>query len=230
MKKSYRLLCLLFALMLANPIVFAADEPTDVSIEGLKLVHKDNRGELYVEEGVDWNEYTQIKLEPATVAFRKYWKRDQNRSEPFKVTDQDMERIKSGLSDLFNEVFTEELTQKGGYTITETNGADVMTLVPQIVDLDVAAPDTRNNPGMSRSYVNQAGRMTLILEIYDSESGDLLAKGSHRQDAPQYTYMRWASSVSNTVEARRMLQKWADKLVKRLDEARKETATPAAAE
>ena len=225
MKLSQGLVCLPFALLIAASAAWAESEPTEVSIEGLNLVHKDRRGELYAEDGVDWNEYTQIKLERATVSFRKNWKRDQNRGEPFKVSDQDMERIKSGLSDLFNEVFTEELTQKGGYTITESNGADVMTLVPRIVDLDVAAPDTRNNPGITKTYVNQAGRMTLILEIYDSESGDLLAKASHRQDAPQYTYMRWASSVSNTAEARRMLQNWADKLVKRLDEARSESAS-----
>jgi hypothetical protein len=205
-------------------MVWAESEPTEVSIEGLSLIHKDRRGELYADEGVDWNAYTRIKLERATVAFRKNWKRDQNRSDPFKVSDKDMERIKSGLSDLFNEVFTEELTGKGGYTMTESNGADVMTLLPRIVDLDVAAPDPLNSPGLTRSYTNKAGRMTLILEIYDSESGDLLAKASHRQDAPQYTYMRWSNSVTNTAEARRMLHIWADKLVKRLDEARSNSA------
>ena len=198
---------------------FAKNEPSEVSIEGLSLVDKDRRGEIYADPDVDWSEYTEIKLERATVAFRKNWKRDQNRYDPFKVRDQDMEKIKTGLSDLFNDVFTEELTTKGGYTISDSMGAEVMTLVPQIVDLDVAAPDT-NRPGITTTYTEQAGRMTLILEIYDSQSGDLIAKASHRQDAPRYGYMRWANSVSNTAEARRMLQRWAKDLLKRLDEAR----------
>ena len=79
--------------------------------------------------------------------------------------------------------------------------------------------NTRNNPGITKSYTDQAGRMTLILEIYDSQSGDMIAKASNRQDAPRYGYVRWANSVSNTAEARRMLQRWANMLIERLEEA-----------
>jgi hypothetical protein len=225
MKSHYLLLTLTLALLLPNSEAVAKSQPAEVSIEGLNLIDKDRRGEIYAEAGVDWNEYTQIKLERATVSFRKNWQRDQNRYDPFKVRDQDVEKIKTRLSDLFNEVFTEELSAEGGYTMTESIGADVMTFVPRIVDLDIAAPDTRNNPGMTTSYVEQAGRMTLILEIYDSQSGDLISKMSHRQDAPRYGYMRWANSVSNTAEARRMLQRWAGMLIKRLNEAKSKSAS-----
>lgn len=225
MNQSVKMLWLPVVLSLISTTGLAKNEPAEVSIEGLILVDKDRRGEIYAAEGVDWTEFTQIKLDRATVAFKKNWKRDQNRYDPFKVRDQDVERIKTGLSDLFDQVFTEELTTKGGYTMTDSIGADVMTLVPRIVDLDIAAPDTRNSPGMTTSYVDKAGRMTLILEIYDSESGDLMAKASHRQDAPQYGYMRWANSVSNTAEARRMLQRWAKALIQRLDEAKSKSVS-----
>ena len=66
------------------------------------------------------SEYSQIQLQQAPVSFRKNWKRDQNRYDPFKVKDQDVEKIKSGLSDLFNDVFTEELSENGGYTMTDS--------------------------------------------------------------------------------------------------------------
>lgn len=224
MNRSFKLLWLPLALTCVAGLAMAKSEPAEVSIEGLDLVDKDRRGEIYAASGIDWTEYTQIKLERATVAFRKNWQRDQNRYDPWKVRDQDMEKIKTGLSDLFNEVFTQELSTDGGYTITDAIGADTMTMVPKIVDLDIAAPDTPR-PGISTSYVEQAGRMTLILEIHDSQSGDLIAKMSHRQDAPRYGYMRWANSVSNTAEARRMLQRWANDLIKRLDEAKTKSST-----
>jgi len=219
MNKTFNLMLASIVLSLATTSAMAKSGPPEVSIEGLELVEKDRRGEIYADPDVDWSEYSQIQLERASVAFRKNWKRDQNRYDHFKVRDQDVEEIKSGLSDLFHDVFTEELSGNGGYAMTDSTGDNVMTIKPQIVDLDIYAPGTMRS-GMNRSFTEQAGRMTLILEIYDSPSGYLMAKMSHRQDAPNYGYMQWTTSVSNNVEARRMLQKWAKALRVRLDEAR----------
>ena len=62
--------------------------------------------------------------------------------------------------------------------------------------------------------------MTLKLEIYDSVTGDLIAKASDRREAPRRSYLQWTNSVSNNAEARRMLQRWAVDLRERLDKAR----------
>lgn len=43
---------------------------------------------------------------------------------------------------LFRQVFTEELTKNGGYTMATSAGEQVLSIKPAIVDLDVAAPDT----------------------------------------------------------------------------------------
>jgi len=221
MKTSFNIV--LASLLLALPATFALakSDPPEISIEGLELVEKDRRGEIYADPEVDWSLFSQIQLDPATVSFRKNWQRDQNRYDPWKVKDQDVEQIKSGLSELFHDVFTEELSANGGYKMTDSTGEDVMLIKPRIVDLDIHAPDTMR-AGVSRSFTEQAGRMTLMLEIYDSLSGDLIAKLSHRQDAPRYGYMQWTTSVSNIAEARRMLQRWATALRVRLDEARGE--------
>ena len=205
--------------VVATPTAAKKNEPPAISVEGLTLVEKDRRGEIYADTDVDWGDYSKIQLQQASVAFKKNWKREQNRYQSFKVRDQDMEKIKTGLSDLFHEVFTEELSTEGGYVMTATSAEDVMTIIPSIVDLDVVAPDTRS-PGITTTYTEQAGRMTLKLEIYDSQTGDLIAKMSDRQESPRRGYMQWTNSVTNTAEARRMLKKWAKALRVRLDEAR----------
>ena len=193
-------------------------EPPKVSLEGLELVEKDRRGELYADPGIDWSVYDQIQLDEATVAFRRNWQRDQNRNRPFKVKADDMERIKTDLAELFDTVFSEELSQNGGYLITEASGDNVMKITPRIVDLDVYAPDTPT-VGIQRQYTERAGRMTLKLEIYDSITGDLIATASDRRESPRRGYMQWTTRVSNTADARRMLQRWAKALRERLDEA-----------
>jgi len=218
------LISMILAACIVSPPILAESEPPQVSLDGLKLVEKDSRGEIYADPDVDWSVYTDIQLDKATVAFRKNWQRDQNRSpNNFKVKASDMERIKSELSELFNEVFIKELTGNGDYQMAAESGDNVLRIAPQIVDLDVYAPDTPQ-PGMQRSYTREAGRMTLKLELYDSVTGDLLATGSDRRTAPDRGYMQWTTSVSNRREARLMLERWAKDLHKRLDEARGSSA------
>lgn len=197
--------------------------PTDVNLDGLQLVDKTRRGEIYADPGVDWSQYQRIMLDPATVSFRKNWERDQNRLQSFKVRPEDIERIKSGLAELFNEVFTEELSANGGYEIVYETGEDVLRITPRIVDLDAYAPDT-STAAQTRQYSESAGRMTLKLELYDSVTGDLIATASDRQEDPRLGYMEWRTRVSNRQDAERMLERWATALRERLDAARRQDA------
>lgn len=208
------------AALLAAPVSFAdtaVDEP--VSTEGMELVTKDRRGSIYADPGVDWSIYQRIILDDATVSFRKNWQRDQNRNRAARVSTQDMEKIKQSLSELFSEVFEEELSSQGGYEIVEASGEDVLRITPRIVDLDVYAPDTHYSGGITRSYTDSSGEMTLKLEIYDSVTGDLISVASDRQVAPWRGYVQWTTGVSNRADARMMLQKSAEGFRTRLDEA-----------
>ena len=217
--RLFPMVCAVVALAATATPLVADDNTPQVLPDGLELVEKDSRGEIYADPDVDWSVYDQIQLDPATVAFRKFWQRDQNRNRPFKVRASDMERIKSNLSELFNEVFTKELTENGGYVMATESADNVLRISPQIVNLDVYAPDTPQ-PYVERDYTRQAGQMTLQLELYDSVTGDLLATASDRQDAPYRAWMQWTTRVSNQADARRMLENWARDLRERLDEAR----------
>ena len=216
-------LIILLFVFLAAPIPAHAQAEGDipeVSLDGLELVEKNRRGEIYADPGIDWSEYEKVKLDTSTVAFRKNWQRDQNRHQLNKVRDSDIERIKTEMAQLFDDVFSEELVENGGYQLSDQTGGNVMRISPHIVDLDIYAPDTRSSTGVQRSYTESAGRMTLKLRIYDSVTGDLIATLSDRQDAPRRGYVQWSTSVSNKAEANRMFRRWASALVERLDEAR----------
>jgi hypothetical protein len=208
------------ALALAS-LPFAAMGATDapaVSTDGMQLVEKDRRGSIYADPGVDWTVYSKIMLDDATVAFRKNWQRDQRLNRAMRVSTSDMEKIKSDLAKLFGEVFIEELTEKGGFEIVDEAGPDVLRITPHIVDLDVYAPDIATSYN-NRSFTDSSGRMTLKLEMYDSETGDLIAAASDRRESPTRGYAHWTTKVSNKGDARRMLQKWAEGLRVRLTEA-----------
>lgn len=225
--RQYPLLCTLTVCLLVVSIHAAAEPPTR-SDDGLQLVEQDRSGEIYANPDVDWSTYQQIQLLDATVAFRKYWLRDQNRSQPFKVRADDIERIKVSLADLFRQVFSDELTRHGGYSLSATSGDQVLTIKPSIIDLDIYAPDTLRAGG-SHQFTESAGRMTLKLELYDSVTGALLARASDRRETPDYDYLRLTTRVTNQAEATRLLQRWARELRRRLDHARGTTAGSAEA-
>lgn len=222
MKMTKRLVCTGLSVLLMAAAAGVSAEPAEQElVDGLLLVDKDQRGEIYAAPNVDWSVYRKIQLEEVDVAFRKDWLRDQNRgrrSLSERVTASDMDRIRDGMTALFAEVFVDELTTKGGWETVEAAGEDVLRIKPHIVDLDVYAPDVRGTMN-SRSYTDSSGKMTLKLELFDSETGALLARATDRKEDRHRGYMEWTTRVSNTSEARMMLRQWAQALNQRLTEA-----------
>jgi hypothetical protein len=130
-----------------------------------------------------------------------------------------MERMKETMAKEFIEVFTEVL-QEGGYTVTEQAGDTVMLVRPAIIDLDPTAPDVRSTSA-SRTFVRSAGEMTLYIELYDSITGDLIAKALDRRiDGAVDNHFMWANPSSNAAASRSILRRWAKVLRDALDEAR----------
>jgi hypothetical protein len=159
-------------------------------------------------------------LEPE-VAFRRNWQRDVNRgvrSPAQRVTTQDVEGIKSQMSELFLEVFTQELAN-GGFEIVEEPGEDVLILRPAIINLDVTAPNTQS-ANRNRVYVANAGSASLFIELYDSLTGQILARAVDSRAARTSAGFQWATSVTNRSEARNALRTWARTLVDSLNEVR----------
>jgi hypothetical protein len=90
---------------------------------------------------------------------------------------------------------------------------------PAILNLVVAAPEIDTAPPMSASIVASAGQMTLYLELWDSTTNTLLARVVDTE-ADQGDMAMVGSSVANKAAADRILNAWAERLRKRLDEVR----------
>ena len=219
--KKHAAICILTFLVASLPVLSAAqdDYPKNESYTyGMRLVEQDSRGAIYADLDVDWTVYSKIMLDDADVAFRKNWQRDQNRRGAARVTNTDMANWKAELSELFGEVFEQELAENGGFEIVEEAGDDVLRITPHIVDLDVYAPDVTTS-NRSRSFTDSSGRMTLKLELYDSVTGDLIAVASQRRESPSHGYVKWSNKVTNKKDAENMLQDWAEGLSERLQAA-----------
>jgi hypothetical protein len=223
MKNSGKLLALII-LSLASVTTLAKGkaEIPEYTVEGLKLVpNTKDIALVWAEPGANLSQYERVFLVEPYVAFKKNWQRDQNRSRSLKVSNSDMDRIKVSVKDLFMEVFTEEL-EKGGYTLATERAEDVLIIKPAIIDLNVKAPDTRSS-GRNNTYTTSAGSMTLYMELYDSETDDLLAKALDPKSDRDSGLMQWQTGPANRAAAKRMMGPWAEALRKGLDRAHKVT-------
>lgn len=216
-KLSLMIVVVLVSVMTISPVWAKKDLPP-VNDEGMELVKNSELASVYADPGADLSVYKRIWLEDATVAFKKNWQRDQNRGNPLKVRDADMQRITDDVATLFREVFTTELVD-GGYEMVQEAGEDVLIVKPAIVDLNVYAPDIQTAT-RSQSYSREAGEMTLNLELFDSVTGDKIAKATDRKRDYDRGYMQWRTSVSNRADAKRMMTPWAKALRSALDEAK----------
>lgn len=217
-KVSLVIIALLIGMMAAAP-VWAKKKLPEFNDEGMELVKDTDLATVYADPGADLSIYKKVMLMDATVAFRKNWKRDQNRGvSSMRVKDRDMEKIQSEVAELFKDIMTKELVENG-YEMADAPGEDVLLVKPAIVDLDVFAPDIQ---GASRvnSYSESAGEMTLNLELFDSVTNDKIAKATDRQRDWRQGWLQWRTKVSNRADAKRMITVWAKALTSALNEAR----------
>jgi hypothetical protein len=117
------------------------------------------------------------------------------------------------------ERFAKTLQAKDGYKIVTESAADVLRVKVSIINLYVNAPDTMTS-SRSRTYSVSAGEMTLVMELYDSETGAVLARIVDRQEARSGSgLLSVSNSVMNAGEAESIADGWAKILRKGLDKA-----------
>ena len=207
----------LLAVLLLLPLGVSADEHEEKTWDGLVAIEDTDVAAAFIDPNADFSVFQRVGVLPPSVAFRSNWKRDQNRSRSRRVSANDVERIKADVSELFLEVFTEQL-EAAGYEIANYIGEDVLIVRPAIIELDIMAPDTPR-AGRSRVYTASTGAATLFIELIDSMSGDLIGRAVDRRAARRGGgFATRANRVTNRADARREFRVWADQLIAFLDQ------------
>lgn len=218
-------LTLILAVYSLSALAKSKDYPA-ISDDGLHLVDDTKLAVVYAEPGADLSIYKRIKLVAPDIAFKKNWERDLKSRSASKISGVNTKKIKQDLADMFAAIFYDTLTE-GGYELVSDDAEDVLLIRPSIINLAITAPE-QHGTGRSNSYARSAGEMTLYLELYDSETNDLIAKAVDRKiDNPNsHGYYTWANATSNQRAAERILTGWADILLSGLNEARQSALVP----
>jgi hypothetical protein len=185
--------------------------------DGLVLQPGTRLGAVFVKPDAEIASYTSVMLDPVQVSFARNWDPNRGgRSQVGRLNAADVAAMKDGLAELFRETFRAELA-RGGYQLVDEVGPDTLRVSAAIIDLFVTAPDA-TTAGRARTYTANAGRMTLVAELRDSVTGELLARVVDAQSGRSTGTWNITNSATNTAEARRAIAVWASALRRGLDE------------
>jgi hypothetical protein len=163
----------------------------------------------------------------ATTSVQKEWVQNLPRGQirpmqptgkKFFISSEARENIRTGVAKIVHEGFVKELQNKGSYKVVDEIGPDVLRVKTYIANLYVSAPDT-GTAAISRTCTVSAGEMTLVGELYDSETGQILARVVDRREARRVGTLMLTNSATNAEEARSTASAWARILRSGLDRA-----------
>jgi hypothetical protein len=196
--------------------VMSYDGLQKTSVKGVELA--------YTRPGATLASYKGILLLPVEVSFYKNW--DPNvPGTPWKISASDRDTIKQRAAKLVYDSFVKEL-KRGGYPVVSAAGPDVLLVKISILNLIVTAPDVMS-AGMDATYARSPGQATILAELFDSETGQVLARVVDTQQPQGFGGMM--TSGSNMAAGQQVADQWARILRNGLDRAREVGAMPVAA-
>lgn len=205
-------------------ITGCASEPTvqqgpeaEVTYDGLHRVDHAAFQYAYVDPDADWARYKKVLPGGAEFEFRAVKKtsgtyRARSSESEFYIDDDARARLEKEVS----EVFAEELAKSERFAVTDSAGPDVLIIRGGLTDIVSNVPP--EYIGRSEVFLSSVGEATLVLEIVDSMSGEVLFRAADRRAAERAgtTPVR-SSSVTNWAEVRRLARSWGIRLREGLD-------------
>jgi hypothetical protein len=172
---------------------------------------------VFVKPDADISGFTSVLLDPVQVSFASNWDPNQGVRNPARrLNATDVAAIQTGLATMFRETFSADLA-RSNFQLVEQVGPDTLRVSAAIVNLFVTAPDTMS-AGRSRTYTANSGQMTLVLELRDAVTGELLARAVDTQRGRSSGAMSFTNNVTNTADARRAISTWSTALTQGLNE------------
>lgn len=200
---------LLAAVALAATVPASADK-LPATWDGLVEMKGKKLAAVYLLPNADFRSYSKVMFDPSEVAFQKDWAQNYNNNEvdlASRVTTRDVQQdiadAQAGLDKIFPASFT-----KAGYQIVTAPGPGVARVSVGVMNLSVTAPDT--GAGFGQNFAVDAGEATLIVEIRDSVTNQLLGRGLDRREAGEDEGSGFPrTAVTNREDFKELFETWA---------------------
>jgi len=213
MKHPWKLIVIL---ALTGTLVACGPQPTqplpkgEVNIEGLQAVTARNFEAAFVRPGLDFSHYNKLMVNELELAFRTP-DRSQNQ---FPLGEDQKTRFRAAMAVAFGE----ELGQLQNLELVTEPGPDVLDLNVRVQDIVAGTPGTRVGAmGRASFALETVGQLTLVLEIRDSESEEVLVRVFDRRAVEGAAMLSGDNVISTWEGVERMVARWASRVREGLD-------------
>ncbi len=190
----------------------------EVTHDGLTRVDRSVADAAWVKADLDLHPYKKLILVGGEIKYRavdsngRYYRPGaSNNPTDFAISDENRKM----LQEIVGEQFREELAKSKRYELTTTPGYDTLILVGTLIDVVSKVPPEA--PGRYDVYLASVGEATLVLELRDSITNEVLARAADRRAAEQEGFQTPVNQVTAWSEVRQLARSWAITLRKRLD-------------
>ena len=204
LKRSFDLLAMLaMTLVLVGcslpPTVNEASVYADY--EGLRQVNARRFDAAFVKSNVPFESYTGVILEAPVLAFRT----PDRSKQQFPLTGDQ----KNEFHDLLAEKLMNEFSRDGKLPLVEHSGPETLRLHIRVIDITATVqPGGKSFWGLTLDAVGQA---TLVLELFDSESNELLARAFDQRAVEGAAILKGSDALTAWEDLERLCALWARK-------------------
>ena len=199
----------------------------EVTADGLVRVDKSVVDAAWVKPDFDLTPYTKLMIASQGVSYKKLkpvsgttFGNRSNGQSAFTVK----EESKTEFNKILKEEFVKELSKLERYLIVDKAGPDVLLLVGGVIDVESNVPPYLDAPSLAGAaggiYLTSIGQATLVIELRDSQSNEVLARAGDRR-AAESPFVINVNSVTGWSQVRLLAQSWASLVRERLEEIEK---------
>ena len=217
MKKIY----LSFAIILlagcsSAPPTIQEGPNAEVSFDGLHAIDNSVFAMAWADPEIDFSRYSKIIPGNATLEFRAVRRnagttRARSSQNEFYIEQSARDELEAIASEIFNE----EVSSSTRFTVTDAPGQDVLFIRGALTDIVSNVPP--QTAGRSEVFLSSVGEITLIIEVVDSMSGEVIFRAVERRALDRQGQAMRSSSVNSRSEVRRLMRRWATTLREGLD-------------
>lgn len=195
----------------SNPQLDTSGPPT---FDGLLPVRGTTMQKVWAREGLDLRDYDKFIPTGVSLQYRPVRSTSQttrSTAREFPLTDAQKTQIKRIVDEEFEKAMDKVTTMD----VTDVTGPSTLLVRGSIIDIVSRVPPERG--GRTDYFLDSVGQATFVIELIDSETDTVLARGIDTRSAetPGYTYR--SNRVANAAEVRRLAKYWAQLLANALN-------------
>lgn len=186
-----------------------SERPVEISHDGLSSIQLNDVDAAWARTDIDLHRYNKIILEEAGIQYRLAGntagtQQERKVADELILSKEQKQQLKAVVSNAFNQ----ELQRSKKFTLVSEPGPNTLLIRGGLLDVVAKKPAATRDSG-TLVYVSEIGEASLVLEIFDSQSGTILARAIDHGVAGRPNAVSLGNTLTTWIEVEKVAKQWA---------------------